>query len=125
MSNSLSSVQKLKLGISVGKAMVAETKVSLADFISAASVALDCEVTEGNVLGACRANETTPAKVFAKPTDLLRSLQARVKELEGEVEIARELLATATSPKAGSDQWKSRYEELRAFWRAGDDQEAA
>lgn len=100
MSNNLDAAQKFKLAVRVGKVIDDGEAVSLVDFTSEAAEAIGCTITEGNIMSACSANETTIAKVFARPAELVEALQQRVAELHQEIDYLRELLSKEdTLPK--------------------------
>tara|TARA_R110000803_G_scaffold75124_2_gene139410 strand:- start:746 stop:1078 length:333 start_codon:yes stop_codon:yes gene_type:complete len=87
MANSLSAKEKFELTTYLKVMKESGEQLTIVHFLEYASEALNFSVTEGNVLGACKALDTTPAKVFAKPADLVPALQARIVELEARIEL--------------------------------------
>jgi len=115
MPNGLDRIQKFKLTLRVQDVISSDTPVSLDDFIEDAVEALGCDVTQNNVQGACQTVETTLAKVFAKPADLVKSLKDRVAALEAEVTVLTELLIDARAPEKNK-AWATQVDGIRMAW---------
>lgn len=85
MANSLDGKRKFALTKHLEDVITSEKQLTIVQYIESAARKLGFDVTEGNVVSACRTLDTTPAKVFAKPADLVPALQARIKDLEQQV----------------------------------------